>query len=379
MTSERGRGASSSKPISVILDMTFPDRNAGGSGVYARSLLDSLRRRDDVAPGVIASPEHGPHRTLHWLAVGARRALLSTRTDLLHCPAYVAPWRSPLPLVITMHDAASMRFPGDYPIEWRVFNRLFLPGAARRARAVITGTRTSRADLSRYYRIRRSRIYVTPYGIDDRYHSPIDAAAIARERSGLCGPAGEPLILFPSAPLARKNLDIVLRALAAAPPDSPLARARLAISGATESSFRAYVEMISRLGLHGRVAWLGRVDVDRMPLVFAAADLVVNPSLYEGFGLPPLEAMAVGTPVLASTAPCLPEVAGDSALLVDPNDLRGFIAAAEAVLTRPELRARLVSSGKQRAAAHTWERCAEETCRVYRRVLLASGRASSGD
>jgi glycosyltransferase involved in cell wall biosynthesis len=355
--------------LTVAIDMTCPNRNSGGSGVYARSLLSELQLRDDLSPLVISrSFTGGPALTLQWLLSGARRALLGTRANLLHCPAYVAPLRSPVPLVITMHDAALMRFPGDYPLEWRIYNHLLL-SAARSARAILTGTQTSRRDLARYYRVMPSRIHVTRYGIDDRFHKPADPAAVSRQRSQISTSQSNPLLIFPGAPLKRKNLDLVLNALAVAPSDSLLSRARLVISGASADQFRGYRNWISSRELEGRILWLGHVEVERMPVLYAACDLVVYPSFYEGFGLPPLEAMAVGTPVLASTAPCLPEVLGDAALLVDPNDISAFISAAEAALTNTDLRSRLIEAGKRRAAPHTWLRCAAETCDVYRRVL----------
>lgn len=360
----------STPKLAVALDMTFPNRNVGGSGIYARSLLGELQRHADVHPTAISGPGGGgPPRMLEWLARGARNAVLRSGAALLHCPAYVTPWRSPVPFVVTMHDAASMRFPGDYPLEWRLYNRLVLPERARKARAVLVGTETSRRDLARYYRIKPARIHVTRYGIDDVYHRPLDASAVAGERTRFTHGETTPLVLFSGAPVTRKNLDIVLRVMAEAPPEQRLAHARLLICGADREDFAHYGTWIAEHGLEERVRWLGRVPPERMPLLYAACDALVYPSFYEGFGLPPLEAMAAGTPVVASNAPCLPEVAGDAALLVDPTDDREFARAIEAVLTQPDLRARLISAGRRRAAAHTWARCADETVRVYRHAL----------
>ena len=353
--------------FSVAYDMTFPNRNAGGSGVYARSLLSELQQRDGLRVHEISGPSSGGlPGTLRWLLSSCREEVLRQGADLLHCPAFVAPWRSPVPLVITMHDAGAMRYPYDFPREWRLYNRYILPGIARKARMIITGTETSRAELAQYYGISTDRIAVTHYGIDSRYHQKIDLNQVAEERERLIG---APLLLFIGAPVSRKNLDIVLQSMSGAPPESVLSQVKLAISGASEEHFPQYRDWIAAHHLQRRVMWLGRVAADRMPLLYAASDLVVYPSFYEGFGLPPLEAMAVGTPVVASTAPCLPEVLGNAALLVDPTDQRGFAEAVEAVLTRPELRTRMVNEGKTLAAQYAWERCAEETLHVYRTVL----------
>ncbi|MEO6457346.1 MAG: glycosyltransferase family 1 protein [Chloroflexia bacterium] len=354
--------------LSIAFDMTFPNRNAGGSGVYARSLLSELQQRSELQLYEISGPNSGGlPGTLRWLLFGCHEETLRRGADLLHCPAFVAPWRSPIPLVITMHDAGAMRFPGDFPREWRLYNRYILPGIARKARVIITGTETSRSELARYYGISTNRIAVTHYGIDSRYHQKLDTTQVASERDRLSG--GAPMLLFIGAPVSRKNLDIVLQAMSGAPPESVLSQVKLVISGASEEQFPHYRDWIAEHRLQRRVIWLGRVASDRMPLLYAASDAVVYPSFYEGFGLPPLEAMAVGTPVIASTAACLPEVLGNAALLVDPNDHRGFAEAVMAALMRPELRARMVTEGKTRAAQYTWERCAEETCNVYRTVL----------
>jgi glycosyltransferase involved in cell wall biosynthesis len=266
-----------------------------------------------------------------------------------------------------MHDAATMRFPGDFPREWRLYNRHILPRIARKADAVITGTQNSRAELAHCYGISLSRIAVTRYGIDSRYHQKLNATQVDGERERLSG--GTPLLLFTGAPVSRKNLGIILRAMSYAPSDSVLSQVKLAISGALEEQFPHYRDWIVEHGLQRRVLWLGRVPSDSMPLLYAASDALVYPSFYEGFGLPPLEAMAVGRPVIASTASCLPEVLGEAALLVDPDDDRAFAEAVSAVLTNSELRARLAEEGKAHAAQYTWQGCAEETCNVYREVL----------
>jgi len=349
--------------LQVALDMTFADRNTGGTGTYARSLLAALAGRDDLAARRIGIPPGSSTvDTLRWLAGGARRALgRPPLADLLHCPAFVVPWRSPLPYLVTIHDAAARLEPGDHPFEWRAYDRWFLPERARRARAVITGTHHAAADLARHYGISPERIRVTPYGIDEVFHRQ------PAERPPT--PAGSPArLLFPGAPIPRKNLDLVLRAMAAAPPGTRLATATLAITGASAGDFPGPARRIRELGLEERVAWLGVVEFARLPETLRDADLVVYPSRHEGFGFPPLEAMAVGTPVVASTASCLPETLGEGALLVAPDDLGAFISAVESMLSQPELRARMAEKGRRWAAGFTWARCAEQTVAVYREV-----------
>src|SRR5581483_5327943 len=140
-------------------------------------------------------------------------------------------------------------------------------------------------------------------------------------------------------------------------------------TGATSDRFPAVAAHIDSLGLTNRVVWRGQVPAAEMPGVFASADVVVYPSLYEGFGFPPLEAMAAGTPVVASTASCLPEILGDAAVLVEPADVDAFSRAVALVLSDGSARARLIEAGRRRAAEFTWKRCADQTLDVYRAAV----------
>jgi alpha-1,3-rhamnosyl/mannosyltransferase len=344
--------------LRVAFDMTFPNRNPAGSGVYANELLSELTRRDDVAITTIATRKGGLPHTMGWLTDGARRA--AAGAQLLHCPAFVAPWRPGLPFVLTVHDMSTEKFPEDHPLEWRTYTSLFLPGRARAAARVITGTEYSRSEIVRDLGLQAEQVAVTPYGVAERFSRYKPVTVVAET----------PLLLFPGAPTRRKNLDLVLRALSEAQA-SVLRRARLVISGATAAQFPHHLERIKALGLESRVEWLGKVPAEKMPSLISGADLVVYPSLHEGFGFPALEAMAAGTPVLASNAACLPEVLGDGALMVEPTDVDAFIKSAEAILERTDVRAMLIERGRARAAQFTWRRCAELTVEVYRQAAAS--------
>lgn len=338
--------------------MTFPDRNRGGSGVYARSLVAALRERDDVEVGEIRSSPPGLARTIRWLTSGASAGLRATGAQLLHSPNFVVPWNVPVPFVTTVFDLSTRRFPGDHPFEWRAYERWVMPSRAKAAARVIAISELTRQDVISTYAVKARRVVTIHPGVGAGFF-----------QAGPPRRAAEPRLIFPGAPVARKNLDTVLSAMAAAPTGSFLSKACLQISGATADRFLDHASRIAALGLAGRVEWLGLVPVDEMPRVMASADVCVYPSLYEGFGFPPLESMASGTPVVASNASCLPEVLGDAALLVEPTDVKGFGEAVESVLSNIEVRARLVTAGREHVRDFTWERCAERTMDVYRDAL----------
>jgi len=348
--------------------MTFPDRNQGGSGVYARSLVAAMQARGEFDVHELRSGPPGLLRTTMWLAHGASRQLRRAGVDLLHCPNFVVPWRVPVPFVVTVFDVSARSFPGDHPFEWRAYERWFLPERARAAARVIAISELTRKQAISVYGLAAERVVTVHLGVDTRFFND-DLALRNGERAN-----ARPRLLFPGAPVARKNLELVLRAMAAAHPGSALASAQLEITGARPEQFPEQEARVAAAGLKERVSWLGQVARDDMPNVMAAADVCVYPSLYEGFGFPPLEAMASGTAVVASNASCLPEILGDAALLVDPTDVTSFSEAVEAVLSKDALRARLVEAGRRRAREFTWERCAERTADVYREALAEAKR-----
>jgi glycosyltransferase involved in cell wall biosynthesis len=342
--------------------MTLLEGRAGGSAVYARSLVDALIERDDVDVEVISAGAGGGLKTAGWMLSGARRRLRATGASVLHSPAFLTPLNPGVPVVMTIHDLSIDSMPSGHPLEWRLYYRLMVPRVARRASALITHTETTKREVMAAFGVPSERVVAVPSGVDRRFFG-----LPPRDRS--TSPA-EPLIVFPGPPIGRKNLDIVLRVLGAAPPGSVLARARLEITGATRREFPAYERQVADRGLQSRVSWLGRLPFEDLPDLYRKADLLVYPSFLEGFGFPPLEAMATGTPVVAADASCLPEVLGDGALLVDPHDDGGFAAAVESVLTKPELRLKLAAAGAARARTFTWARSAEAMVAVYKAAVV---------
>jgi glycosyltransferase involved in cell wall biosynthesis len=340
--------------------MTLLEGRLGGSTVYALSLIAALEKRDDVDVRVISSERSGGLATARWMLSGADARVRAIGADVLHCPGFLAPLRSSVPRVQTIHDLSLGRMPSGHPLEWRMYYRYGVPRAARSAAVILTATEVTKRDVVNTFRVPAERIVVQPYGVDERFF-----AMPQRDRSAT---PSEPSIVFPGPPIGRKNLDMVLRVLAAAHANSALSRAMLQITGATAAEFPEYSRRLADLGLRERVKWLGRLAYEEIPHIYQRADVLVYPSFLEGFGFPPLEAMAVGTPVVASNASCLPEVLGDGALLIDPRDDARFAAAVESVLASPEERQRIITAGAARARTFTWARCAETTAAAYRRA-----------
>ncbi|MCX6026985.1 MAG: glycosyltransferase family 1 protein [Chloroflexi bacterium] len=224
---------------------------------------------------------------------------------------------------------------------------------------------STRDDLQRITHVPESRVHMVPYGVSPSFrpvHAPHLRRAVA-ERYGL----PSEFLLYVGNLEPRKNLPRLLEAYARLPgrqvvPPLVLAGTR----GWKDAPLR---ETMERLNLGRRVVFPGYIPQEDLPAVYSMAAAFVYPSLYEGFGLPVLEAMACGTPVITSNVSSMPEVAGDAALLVSPNDVEGLTRALDRVLGEPDLRAELSRRGLARARQFTWRRAAESTLAVYRSVL----------
>ncbi len=285
---------------------------------------------------------------------------------LLHSPHHTTPlaW-CPCPRVLTVHDVTFFILPRRYPLLRRLYFQALTMQAARRAKAVLVPSRSVGDEARPFLGIPADKLTVTHEGVDPEFR-PLEREAcrrLARERYGL--PDGYLLSLGTREP--GKNREAILWAMRYLLDlgEDP----HLAVVG--QPAWGAELEQVAvtQLGLADRVHFTGYVLQKDLPALYNAASIFVFPSLHEGFGLPVLEAMACGTPVVTSNVSALPEVAGDAAILVDPNDAHALADAINYVLNDAAEAARLRKAGIERAAAFTWDACAEATLAVYRRLL----------
>jgi glycosyltransferase involved in cell wall biosynthesis len=314
--------------------------------------LAGLRRRTLLTP---------PHHRWEQLALAIELAPLAV--DLYHQPDFIPPLRRRFPAVITVHDLAFMRMPDLLtPESRRYYGRV--GAAARSAERTIAVSQQTRRDLIELAGAPAERIEVVyeAAGADFRPQPP-EALAALRRRLGLA----EEYFLFVGTREPRKNLGRLLAAFArlAAAPGAP----QLAIAGRAGWLDGDLAGQAASLGLADRVRWLDGVTRAELPALYGGALALVLPSLYEGFGLPLLEAMACGTPVVCSDAGALPEIAGGAADLFDPSDVGAIASALERIWREPGRREELRQRGRERAAAFSWRRAAAETLDVYRRAV----------
>jgi len=302
-----------------------------------------------------------------WLRAALPWRLWRDRTDLVHLPSTILPPILPCPAVVTVHDLAWARFPETYdPADLRMQTRV-VPRSLRRAAHIITVSHSTARDLTERLAVPADKITAIPLGVSPTFSPdgpalPPDAFSGAERLAG-----GYLLHLATGGPHPRKNVARLLEAYArlradhAAPP--------LVVAGdVTSERGRALLEATADLGLADHVIFPGQVSEAVLPALYRSATLLVYPSLYEGFGLPILEAMASGLPVITSNRSSLPEVAGDAALLVDPESLEDLTAALARALTDDALRRDLAQRGLARSREFTWERTARATIAVYQHI-----------
>lgn len=322
--------------------------------------------------GVELITPRGTRRGLRALfELGPLGALAGRRFDVLHSPALTAPLATRAANVVVLADTTWITVPdlGRGQASTVRLWRATVPHVARRADRVVAISNASAMDVERHLRVPRCRIDIVPIGYRTRRPAPPPPESDLRVRLGI----GEgPIVLNVAAKKVHKNQLRLVQALPAvreAVPD-----ARLVLAGAPthyESELRA--EAV-RLGIEEAVAFPGYVSDADIEGLYAAASAFCFPSLNEGFGMPVLEAMDWGAPVVTSNVSSLPEVAGDAALLVDPTSVGEIADATARVLTDEALRQRLIEVGRRRPAEFTWERAAEGTVATWRRAAARSRR-----
>jgi glycosyltransferase involved in cell wall biosynthesis len=305
-----------------------------------------------------------PVRAL-WMQTSLPLTMRRVRPDLCHFTNYLAPLYSPCPYVVTMYDMSVFLTPKMHNLKKHVLDRTLIPIVARRAGAILTISESAKRDILRCLKgIPRNKVRVVMGAASPHFH-PADGVAVeeVRARYGL----RKPYVLYVGTIEPRKNLPRLVEAFARLKAQG--LPHKLAIVGQAGWGSVPLQDAINDHGLRGEVVFTGYVPESDLPPLYTGASVMAFPSLYEGFGLPVIEAMACGAPVVTSHTSSLAEVAGDAALLIDPLSVDSLTGALQNVLTDPCARTDLQRRGLARASEFTWERTARATLAVYDHVL----------
>jgi glycosyltransferase involved in cell wall biosynthesis len=366
-----------------------------GIGSYIRNLLDAMSRRPeseryrfrvyarradrdvlpDLGPNFDVVEEDAPGYSIAELTRFALR-LLRDRLDLFHATHYVLP-----PLrsraVVTIHDIIHLLYPQFLPNRAAlVYARVMIRRALRRADRIITVSYNSKRDLVDYFGIVPSRVDVIYNGVsrDFRPDVPEEERARVARKYGL----RRPYLLFLGGEKPHKNVQNVVRAFAEARRARPELPHGLALAGPMPKNSARTDAIIAALDVRSAVSLPGLIAEEDLPGLISGADALLYPTLYEGFGLPVVEAMASGVPVLTSSTSALQEIAGGYAYLVDPLDVDAIARGILALTTDAKVRADFIELGRKRALDFSWDKAAERTLEVYAEALTSTRKSVAG-
>jgi len=381
--------------MDIGIDVTSALTQGGGIGRYTRELVQALTSLDgrstyhlfaarQTAPPAVPHPlPSGRHIQLHtaplderWLyrlwyrlRVPVPVQWVTGKLDLFHSPDFVLPPVSGvIPTLLTVHDLSFVHYPAVYPAVLVNYLNKVVPWSIRRASHVLADSQATKADLMSIWQVPDEKITVLYSGVNELFQPVTEpkvlTAVAARYQLGEA-----PYLLSVGTVQPRKNYQMLIRAFA------PVARQwphNLYIAGGKGWLYDDMMAEVERQGLNGRVRFLGFVADEDLPALYSGATLFLFPSLYEGFGLPLLEAMQCGVPVVTSNASSLPEVVsgkgvsgGETAVLLSPQDQAAWTDTMQELLASPVRRANLVAAGYRQARQFTWQKAARQLLRLY--------------
>jgi glycosyltransferase involved in cell wall biosynthesis len=291
-----------------------------------------------------------------------RKSIRLAEADLFFGTNYRGLFGNTFKTVLTVHDMSHEYFPEAVDDLTMDYLRNELPEAVRKAALILTDSENSKKDIVQFLAVPEQKVKVVYLGVDQRFRPVVDSGIrmAARQRYGL----PEQFILFVGTVQPRKNLMGLVRAFASLNATKAHPHT-LVIAGGAGWKNEGLRELIRDLGVTEKVHFTGYIDEADLPVLYSMAEVFALPSLYEGFGLPVIEAMACGVPVLTSSTSCLPEIAGDAAVLVDPQSVEAMAAGLGRLMEDSSLRDSCIAKGYERARQFTWERSARDVLSLF--------------
>lgn len=368
----------------VVIEV--PDER-GGTGTYARQLAATLpqltipgtggpievvsacyRRLPKERYGRQLSRLLNSFRMLHWAQIALPRICRSEKADLLHCPAFVCPLCISRPVVLTVLDLTHIRYPETMDPIWRRYLQLFFRASIRRADRIITISEAAAQEVEEHYPSIRDKVVATPIAPAAAFGPETDSFKTRQVLEALG--IARPYFLFVGSLNPRKNVTGVVAAFQQFKKATGLPHQLVVVGG--KGWLMTEIERVLAGPLaSGDAILTGYTPVEDLTSLYHAAEALLMPSLYEGFGIPVAEAMVSGCPVITSNTSSLPEVAGDAGLLVDPMNSADIAAAMRRVASDGSLRQTMIERGYRQAARFSWEQTAAATAKVYEDAMRA--------
>ena len=357
--------------MKIAIDVQTTLGKPTGFGFYVSNLVENLKNSDAKDDFVLIKPDSEvdfstPKRFV-WDQLTLPRLAGKHKVDLLHQPCFSAPFIFKGPVVITIHDIISILFPENIPFASRMFYSKWMPFSYRKATKIITISHSTQNDIVRVLKIPKEKITVIHNGVDEKFKIKVSAGKIKEVKAKYKIPGDYILHIGTLEP--RKNLGFLIDAFSKAIADRKNQSLNLVVTGKRGWYFEDLFEKVAKLGLKEKVIFTGYVDEDDKAALYQGARIFAFPSLYEGFGLPPLEAMVSGIPVISSDTSSMPEVVGDAGILLKPNNLEGWVKAITKINGDDEFHKQLSQKSEIQADGFSWKKTAQQTIDVYHQAI----------
>ncbi len=357
--------------MKVAIDIQTTLGKPTGFGFYVSNLVEALKKHTgkDLQLELI-SPNYDrdfstPQR-FYWDQVTYPKIAKSKKADLLHQPCFSAPLSFNKPVVVTIHDIISLLFPETIPFASRMFYSKWMPFSYRKASQIITISQSTKRDIVRVLGISEDKITVIPLGFDTKMQDKVAKEKIAEVKKKYSLPDNYLLHIGTLEP--RKNLDFLIDVFSEVIKDADNELC-LVITGKKGWYYEGLFEKVKDLSLEKRVIFTGYIDEKDKAAIYQGSRIFTFPSIYEGFGLPPLEAMAAGVPVISSDTSSMPEVIGDAGILLSPYNKDGWVKAISEVNKSEKIRQDMIAKNIKQVAKFSWDKTACKTLEVYKKAL----------
>lgn len=352
--------------IGIDIQTTLGEKT--GFGFYVKNLVANLRKIDHENQYFFFRPEVDKDlsvsRRFIWDQLHIPRLARRSKIDVLHQPCFSVPIFFNSKTVVTVHDLIVRLYGKDIPFFARGFFGRWMPLSYAWADHIICDSEHTKKDLMKLLKIPEKKITVVYLAVGGEFQPLADKEKISKIKSKYA--TGEKYLLNVGTICPRKNLNFLIGVFEKVCRDFP--DYKLVITGKKGWYYNSLFNLIKTLHLKNKIIFTGYIADEDAPYLYNGAEAFLFPSLYEGFGLPPLEAMACGVPVICSSASSLPEVVGQGGILLSPKDAVGWVRTIKKVLADKKLRANMSRGGLNQAKKFSWEKCARETLQVYKDV-----------
>jgi len=373
------------RELNFTIDVSSAFRSKAGVGCYTRNLLNELSKLSGQSSFLIfkMSEKQNPAKKtkkrtsrarflgalkhIFWEQVYLPFLLFARKANAFHSPAFVCPLIKTCPTIVTIHDMAYFLYPDKFVGTYRLYLKFWVPLSIRIADKIITDSICSKKDIVRLLKIPESKVEVVYLGKDSSFRPIKDTGLLEKYKKNNNLP--DNFMLYVGTLEPRKNITGLLKAYRIFKNNHPVLEYDLIIAGEKGWMYSEIFSLVEELDLKDNIKFLGYIYDDDLPLLYNSSRLFVYPSLYEGFGLPPLEAMACGIPVITSNTSSLPEIVSGAGIMVNPQDANALAEAMCRVLTDKKQYQTMVENGLKRAEEFSWKNTADKTIDIYQKVL----------